>query len=215
MKIGELVSRPAREWKAVKGSELRKAYQQMKHAMSERAKTFAKHGEEARTMPSSRGLTEGQLRQEIKKASAYMRTDYSSYKSWKSASQKKLEDMQEALPELNLKTVNDLKQFGEFMNDMERKYAIIQYDSDEAKKIYQESMRKNKDPDEAARLFFEQGTRLGVSPNKFMRNYEYWKENADILKELTPIRKREGSRATKPSDYARQIEKIKKNRRGS
>ena len=217
MNVKQLVhNTSARQWKEMTGKQVREAYQTLKHALKERSKTFAKHGEEMkRVLPSSRGLTEGQIRQKAMSAAAYMRGDVSSYKGWQKSASKKLQDMQEAMPEMKFETVNDVRKFGKFMNEMKDRYSIIQYDSDEAKKIYQASMRKNQDPDEVAKLFFEEGTRLGVSPSKFMRNYEYWKENAEYLSELTPIKKRAGSRATKPSDYARQIERIKKNRRGS
>ena len=215
MKLKDLYNMPARNWKTMGESELRRSYQQMKHAMKERAKTFAKYGEEGKTLPSSRGLSLDQMRTKLKEAAKHLRSDVSTYKGWKAEAEQKLSDMQEALPELNLKSVQDLRDFGEFMNDMKEKYKSIHYDSDEAKKIYQQAMRLNIDPDEAAKAFFEEGTRLGVSPSKFMRNYKYWEENIKYLKDVEPIKQRAGSRALKPSDYARKLERIRSKRKGS
>ena len=215
MKLKSLLDKSAREWESMSAPELRKSYQQMKHAMKERAKTFSKYGEEGRVLPSSRGMSEKDMRKQIKEAARHLRSDVSTYKGWKSDAEQKLKDMQEALPELNLKTINDLRQYGNFMNEMKRKYEIIKYDSDEAKKIYQQSMRKRWNPYDVASTIIEEADRLHVDPSKFMRNYEYWAENIQYLKDVSPIKQRPGSRALKPSDYARKLERERKKRRGS
>lgn len=197
MKLKNLIQQSAREWSAMSGSELRKAYQQVKHAMSERAKTFAKHGQEGRTLPSSRGLSESELRTKLKSASAYMRGRRSTYSGAQQSALDKLHQMQAAMPEMGFKTVEDVAKFGDFMNEMEERYKAIQFPSMSAKKLYQEAQR------------------LNVDPRKFMRNFDYWQDHINDLEKLDPIRQREGSRALKPSDYARKIEGGRYTRKGS
>ena len=197
MKLKSLIEQSAREWSAMSGSELRKAYQQVKHAMAERAKTFAKHGQEGRVLPSSRGLSEADMRAKLKSASAYMRGRRSTYAGARQSALDKLHQMQEAMPDMGFKTVEDVAAFGDFMNEMDDRFAGIKYDSMDAKKLYKEAQR------------------LNVDPKKFMRNYDYWMDHIDDLAKQQPIRQREGSRALKPSDYARKIEGGRMRRKGS
>ena len=197
MKLKSLITQSAREWSSMSGSQLRKAYQQVKHAMKERAKTFAKHGQEGRTLPSSRGLSESELRTKLKSASAYMRGRRSTYSGAQQSALDKLHQMQAAMPEMGFKTVEDVAKFGDFMNEMEERYKAIQFPSMSAKKLYQEAQR------------------LNVDPRKFMRNFDYWQDHINDLEKLDPIRQREGSRALKPSDYARKIEGGRYTRKGS
>lgn len=197
MKLKSLIEQSAREWSAMSGSELRKAYQQVKHAMAERAKTFAKYGQEGRVLPSSRGLSEYDLRTKLKSASAYMRGRRSTYGGWKQSEADQLHKMQEAMPDMGFETPDDLRKFGDFMNEMDDRFGNIKYDSMDAKKLYKEAQR------------------LNVDPKKFMRNFEYWMDHVDDLAQQQPIKQREGSRALKPSDYARKIEGGRMRRKGS
>ena len=197
MKLQDLVEQSAREWSAMSGSQLRKAYQQVKHAMKERAKTFARHGQEGRILPSSRGMSETELRTKLKSASAYLRGRRSSYQGWKQSESEQLQRMQEAMPDMGFETPDDLRKFGEFMNDMDDRFGNIKYDSMDAKKLYKEAQR------------------LNVDPKKFMRNFDYWMDHVDDLAKQQPIRQREGSRALKPSDYARKIEGGRMRRKGT
>ena len=197
MKLKSLIDKSACEWTAMSGTELRQAYQQVKHAMKERAKTFAKHGQEGRVLPSSRGLSESEMRTKLKSASAYMRGRRSTYRGWKQSENEQLQRMREAMPDMGFETPDDLRRFGEFMNEMDDRFGNIKYDSMDAKKLYKEAQR------------------LNVDPKKFMRNYEYWMDHISNLEKMSPIRQREGSRALKPSDYARKIEGGRYARRGS
>ena len=197
MKLKSLIELNAREFSALTGSELRKSYQQMKTAMTHRAQTFAKHGLEGRRMPSSRGLSESELRSEMRKAAAYMRGKRSSYSGYQQIESERLQRMQEAMPDMGFETEADLRKFGKFMNDMSDRFGSIKYDSNDARKLY------------------KQAQRLNVDPDKFMRNYEYWMDHIEDLEKATPIKQREGSRALKPSDYARQIKGGRINRKGS
>ena len=200
MKLKNLIEQSAREWSAMSGTELRKAYQQVKHAMKDRAKTFVKHGEGslAKVLPSSRGLTEEQMQTRLKTASAYLRNEQrSKYAGWHESAVNKLHQMQAAMPDMGFKTIEDVRKFGNFMDEMEDRYRNIQYDSMTAKKLYKEAQR------------------LNVDPTKFMRNFEYWMDHVDDLAKQQPIRQREGSRALKPSDYARKIEGGRMRRKGS
>ena len=197
MKLKSLITQSAREWSSMSGSQLRKAYQQVKHAMKERAKTFEKHGLEGRVLPSSRGLSETELRNELKTASAYLRGRRSTYAGHQQSAIEHLHRMQEAMPEMGFETVEDVQKFGAFMNEMDERYKAIQFPSMSAKKLYQEAQR------------------LNVDPRKFMRNFVYWQDHINDLEKLDPIRQREGSRALKPSDYARKIESWRYTRRGT
>ena len=198
MKLKDLVDKKnARQLEKLTGSELRKTYQQVKHALKERAKTFAKHGQEGRMLPSSRGMSESEIKDRLKTAAAYMRGRRSTYAGAQASAQEQLHQMQSAMPDMGFKTVDDVKKFGKFMNDMEDRYKNIQYDSMTAKKLYKEAQR------------------LNVDPQKFMRNFDYWMDHVKDLEKMDPIRQREGSRALKPSDYARKIEGGRMTRRGS
>ena len=143
MKLKSLMDKSAREWSAMSGTELRRAYQQVKHAMKERAKTFAKHGQEGRVLPSSKGLSESEMRTKLKSASAYLRGRRSTYGGLKQSESEQLRRMQEAMPDMGFKTPDDLRQFGDFMNEMDDRFGNIKYDSMDAKKLYKEAQRLN------------------------------------------------------------------------
>ncbi len=197
MKISQLIERSARDWNQLSSKELRQSYQQVKHVLAERAKTFAKHGAEGRTLPSSRGLSDADIRTALKEASAYMRGKVSTYKGYAAYQNQRLKAMQDAMPEMGFKTREDVAKFGKFMDEMDDRYGNIKYDSHDAKKLYQQAQR------------------LNVDPNKFMKNFDYWMDHVEDLEDLKPIKQRAGSRALKPSDYARKIKNKKKERKGS
>lgn len=200
MKLRELVdTKSARDWNRITGDDLKKAYQQMKASIRSRAKTFAKHGMPVKrsNLPSMRGMDEETMRDILKDTAAYMRGKVSSYRGYMAYQKTRLSAMQNAMPEMGFKTVEDVAKFGKFMNDMEDRFGNIKYDSNNAKKLYQQAQR------------------LNVDPKKFMKNYEYWAEHVEDLEKMKPIKQRAGSRALKPSDYARKIKNQKKERKGS
>ena len=54
--------------------------------------------------------------------------------------------------------------------------------------------------------------RLNVNPRQFVKNFEFWMQNLEELKEIDPINQRKGSRALKASDYAQKIERQRQRR---
>ena len=197
MKVAQLKELSAREWSKMSSSELRKSYQSIKHALAERNKTFRKHGLEGRTLPSSRGLSDTEIRQLAQTATAYMRGRRSTYAGRQASAEDQLHKMQKAMPDMGFETVDDVRKFGKFMDEMDDRFGEAGYPSSQAKKLYKEAQR------------------LNVDPKKFMRNYDYWIDHIKDLEKATPIRQRAGSRALKPSDYARQISKMRAYREGS
>ena len=122
----------------------------------------------------------------------YLRTPESTYKGYQKAVADRMAAYNETLSKSEhhreqFKTIEDFDRFGTFMKEAAERFLDFQKASDQVYEMY------------------EQAQRLGVDPNQFLKNYDYWEKHLEKLQEAETIN---WSRTGKPvyaSDYARQL----------
>ena len=194
MKAKEIINLAAYQVNKLTGGALNEAYQTLKSVFNKRAKTFRKHGAERalppgfrKGMPSSKGLSEAEKLQTLKSAAAFMRGSRSSYSGWKRSELEQMDSLNEALDGVyHFDSMDDFRKYGEFMGEMQTRLG-------EMWKVQSSQIRE---------LYF-QSQRLGVDPQQFTKNFEYWMKHAEELQKATPLQYK--GRGVKASDYARQL----------
>lgn len=197
MSIKQIIGMAAYQVNKLQGKTLDAAYTELRSAFNKRVAVFRKHGAETALperfrgsgMPSARGLEQSEKLDVLKSAAAFMRGSRSTYTGWKKSEVEQMENLNEALGEdYEFKSLEDFKKYGEFMGEMQARMGDMwHYASNQVRELY------------------FQADRLGVDPMQFQKNYEFWMEHLDELEKAKPIRKREGSRDLKASDYARKL----------
>ena len=189
MKVSEILGTSYKELSKLSRGELVKAFGSLSHALKERGKTFAKHGEQApkyqKGLGSSRGLSASEIAEKVSSAAAYMRGKLSGYRGYMEAAEDKRQKIQEAMPDLDLSTIDKLRAYGMFMDEMKMRYP--------------EHMAASSD---SIRDMYREAQRLNINPEQFVKNFNYWSEHIADLERARPLNY---SRELKPSDYARQL----------
>lgn len=190
MKVSEILGTSYKELSKLSRGELVKAFGSLSHALKERGKTFAKHGEQApkyqKGLGSSRGLSASEIARKVSSAAAYMRGKLSGYRGYMEAAEEKREKMQQAMPDLDLSSIDKLREYGRFMNEMSERYP-----------------EHFKASSNAIRDMYKEAQRLNVNPEQFVKNFNFWAEHIDDLERARPLNYK--SRSARPSDYARQL----------
>ena len=182
----------ASEWKSIKGENLRKSYQQVKEILHKRAKVFEKHGMAApfAPLPSSRGLSEKQMRAELKEALSnvdYARRTYSGYAKAEKIRKSKIEKAFKEKFGWYPKTPAEWRRFDDFMKEMEARYGDMNgFLSSSAVRIYAQALR------------------IGGDPRQFMKNFDYWEAHIRDLEKAKPVKSRSAT-PPKPSYFARKL----------
>lgn len=194
--LQSLIDMNTRELKALTGKELRSAYKAAAASIRGRVKGFKAAGEleavpeKYRNVPKIGSFdTEAEMRQALKEQLGYIRGEVSYIKGYERVMSRRAQSVASKLG-LNFKSNADWKKFGYFMGDMEKRLKKMWgATSDFAVDLYKQSQR------------------LNLNPVQLMRNYEYWIDHLEELKEVNPI---EGRHAT-PSDYIKKakLESIK------
>lgn len=191
----------ARELAELSRADLRASYQNLRKITSSRVSTFEKHGAiEAvpqalrQRLPSSRGLSDEDVLQSIRETLGWIRGKRSTYSGYQATQEDFRSKMQESMPDLDLSTPEKMKDFGEFMGEMQQRYGEMWHRgiSNQARDIYRDMVKLNKDP------------------RKFMQNYDFWKQNVEAVnkeKELTRAGGRR--RSTTMSTYLNQLKRGK------
>lgn len=221
MKLSDLIDASAISLSKLSKSEIRQAYQIVKSAVRTRSKTFVKHGKETGIpkwlrggLPSSVGAAPEDLALDLKKALGWLHGENSKYAGYLEMIENRRRKMQEAMPDMDFSTVDKLEKFGHFMEEIRDKYGdMAGYVSTQAQDFYNEYVDKIGGNSVEAGALYGEAMRLNVDPRQFVKNFEFWMQNLEELKEIDPINQRKGSRALKASDYAQKIER-KRQRRG-
>lgn len=194
MKAKEIINLAAYQVNKLTGGELSEAYQTLKSVFNKRAATFRKHGAEKalpsefrQGMPSSRGMTEAEKLQTLKDISAFMRGERSSYSGWKRSELEQMDQLNESLGgDYHFDSLEDFKRYGEYMGEMQSRLGEMwKFQSSQIRELYFQSQR------------------LGLDPQQFNKNYEYWLAHAEELQEAKPLQYK--GRGVKASDYARKL----------
>jgi len=196
MKLKDIIGMAAYQVNKLKGSTLSTAYTTLRGVYQKRAAVFKKHGAETALpagfrsgMRSASDLTDAEKLQDIKAISAWMRGSRSTYTGWKRSEIDQMEKLNDLLDgDFEFKSLDDFRKYGEFMGEMQARYGDMwKYASSQVRELY------------------FQAERLGVKPEMFQKNYEYWMEHLEELQRAKPIQWKPGARELKPSDYARQL----------
>ena len=192
-KLSELYSMSAPELASLSSKDLRKNYQNIKNIVKSRINTFEKHGIKIpgevgkKGLQSSRGREDAELLQDMKDALAWMRNKRTTLAGYKELQEDFREKMQQSMPDMDFSTPEKMRDFGEFMGEMQDRYDKMWSGiSNQARDIYREAVRLNTDP------------------RAMMRNYDYWTKHMKELKAADPIQHR-SERQLKPSEYARKL----------
>lgn len=184
--LASLIEANTRQLNALSGKELRSAYKASAASLRGRLKGFEAAGEieavpeKYRNVPKIGSFeTEAEMRQALKEQLGYIRGEVSYIKGYERVISKRAQSVGRKLG-LHFKSNADFKKFGKFMGDMQtRLKSMWGGTSDFAVDLY------------------KQAQRLNLDPTQLMRNYEYWVDHLENLKEVNPI---EGRHVT-PSDY--------------
>lgn len=197
MKIIDIISMPAYKVNKLESAALGSAYTVLRSAFNKRVRTFAKHDavralpfQFRKGMPSARNLSDEEKLRLLKEASAFMRGSRSSYSGWKRSEIEQMESLNESLDGVfHFNNLEEFRKYGEFMGEMQTRAGTM-WGGGESSQVRE--------------LYFA-SQRLGIDPNQFLKNYEYWLEHAEKLQKAKPIEWNSSGRKVKASDYARQL----------
>lgn len=166
-------------------------YTKLRRSVYRRGKTFEKKGlsqpvpASLRNMPTVRNASQRQIDDALSYAESYMTgTIYTA-----AGYQKYLNEQRTTWGErMGLDrplTKAEHERFGRFMGDMQKRMGS----------------NWDKVSSQAAQMFAE-AMRLNLNVNQFRRNFDYWSDHIDKLKDAKPINRSSG---VKPSDYIKQL----------
>ena len=197
--LAGLIQAPGSFIKSLTGAELRQAYKSAAAALRGRRGAFERAGElsafEARYQSGVPGVgsfeSEAQMRSALGFALTPLGGQSSTYSGYQKAQQKRRASYEKTTGR-KFGSMKDFNKFGNFMGEMQtRLKSMWGPASDFVVDLY------------------NQAERLDLNPEALMKNFEYWRDHLDDLKEMDPIEGRKKSLT--PSDYIRKakLEKIK------
>lgn len=197
-KLAALIQAPGSFIKNLSGQELRAAYKSAAAALRGRRGKFESAGKlsafEARYQHGVPGVgsfeSEAQMRQELSTALSYLGARESTYSGYQKAQQKRRASYEKTTGR-KFGSMSDFNKFGNFMGEMQTRL----------KSMFGPASDFIVD-------LFNQAERLDLNPEALMKNFEYWRDHLDDLKEMDPIEGRKKSLT--PSDYIKRarLEKI-------
>lgn len=184
----------ARELKQLSPETIKSTYVSARKAVNARIKTFKKAGLESVIdsdirggIPQMKGQSVEQLIDRLTEIGSWTSKAKSTVKGYQAMQESFRSKMQDAMPDLDLSTKEKLDAFGEFMGEMQDRYGEFWHGvSNQARDIYREALRLNTDP------------------RAMMKNFDYWADHIEDLKDADPIRTR-SDRPIRPADYARKL----------
>lgn len=200
IKLNELKNMTAREVSHMGHAGIREAYQTLKKITGSRISTFKKHGAGEAVpdwlhsgLQSSRGRTDAELVQDMRKALGWIRGKRSTYKGYEQTQEDFRQKMQESMPDLDLSDEDKMKDFGNYMGEMQERYGEMWHAiSNTVRDIYRDLTRLNKDP------------------KQFMSNYDYWVNEMERINAEKAAQHIGGRRrSTTLSTYMRQLKRGK------
>ena len=197
-KLAALIQAPGSFIKNLSGQELRAAYKSAATALRGRRGKFERAGElsafNTRYQHGVPGVgsfeSEAQMRQELSTALSYLGARESTYSGYQKAQQKRRASYEKTTGR-KFGSMSDFNKFGNFMGEMQTRL----------KSMFGPASDFIVD-------LFNQAERLDLNPEALMKNFEYWRDHLDDLKEMDPIEGRKKSLT--PSDYIKRakLEKI-------
>lgn len=187
-----LIAAPGSVIKNLSGAELRTAYKSAAAALRGRRGKFERSGELSAFNPRYRsgvpGLAsfenEGQMRQELSFALTYLGARESTYTGYKKAQQKRMRSYEKTSGR-KFKSLEEFNKYGQFLGEMQTRL----------KSMY----GAQSDFIALPGGLYDQAVRLNINPEALMKNYEYWRDHLDDLRQMDPIEGRK--KKLTPSDY--------------
>ena len=183
----------------MKRNELVQAAATVRKALRSRASTFAKHDAEAafpfediEDLPTAADFeNRSELLSWLSDALKFLnKPEESTYRGYMAAVNARMAAYNETLNQEGRKgfdTLEDFNRFGKFMGEAQERFRDFSVVSDQVVEMY------------------DQAERLGVDPEQFMRNFDYWKTHLEDLQDATPIEWQRKGKPVYASDYARQL----------
>lgn len=192
MAVKDLLEMSASQLSALEGAELRRAFKSVSASLRMRRQAFVKHGSLSGMPEKYRGGirkagsfdTEAEMRAYMRQGLAYMRGKVSTYKGYEESRQKRKEHL-EKITGHTFSSMAEYNRWGNFMGEMqERLKASWKAVSNLAWELYDEA------------------DRLNLEPEQLMKNFEYWADHLEDLKEAEPLKR---NRNLRPSDYLKAL----------
>lgn len=198
LKLGQLMEMTAREMAGLSSSELRQTYQSMRKIVNSRINTFRKHDigeavpEKLRPgLGSAKGRSDTALLAEMKQYLAWMRGKRSTYRGYQESREDFRQKMQEAMPDLDLSTAEQMDAYGRFMGEMQERYGEMWHNiSTIVRDLYRDLTKLNEDP------------------RQFMKNYDYWSQHVEEINEAKRAAHAPGRRRS--SQLSTYVNKLKR-----
>ena len=198
--IKRLQEKTKRELEQFSEQTIRSTYTSLRKAVASRVRTFEKAGlgsvlpEHIREgLAPQGGRSVEDLLNDITSVTAWTRGKASTVKGYKEARESFREKMQDAMPDMDLSDEDKMDDFGEYMGEMQERYGEMWHAISEA-----------------ARDVYRDQTKLNQDPRKFMRNYEYWRQNVQAVNDAKNAARAGGRRrSTKLSTYMNQLKRGK------
>ncbi len=191
--------------KAARAGESRDIFRALKNSLDSRIRTYTKAGAKdklpkaIKNITGVRGKSEEAIIKDIRSMMTFMSdTERGTYKQYRKTIDERKSAMEDYInrmreremdvdEEFSFEDDEDYSAFGNFMGDMQSRYGSGE-------------MWKEVSGESAA--LFAEGKRLGLDPNQFLRNYDYWVDHLKDLESADPI---QTGRKLYPSDYARKL----------
>lgn len=171
------------------GAGLESAYRSVAASLRGRRSQFIKHGHLKgfkqsfqKGIPSKSSFeTPGEMRDFVKEGLRYLRGSISTWSGYKKDLDQRRQQYEKTSGK-KFRTQEEFDQFGKFMDEMELRLGA-----------------SFKGQSNFIRDMFDESQRLHLDPSQLMKNFEYWRDHLDDLKNMDPIEGR--NRALRPSDY--------------
>ena len=192
MAIADLLEMSARQINALEGAELRRAYKSVSASLRLRRAAFEKAGK-ITGMPAKyrAGIrkagsfeTSSEMRDYMNQALGYMRGRRSTLKGYEKSESEQREAVERATKR-KFKSQEDYELWGEFMGEMQTRLGASW-----------------KAISKLAWELFDEAERLNLDPEQLMKNFEYWADHLEDLKEAEPLKR---GRDLRPSDYLKKL----------
>lgn len=191
MKLSEIIGMSARQIRTL-GSEIKqKLYTNLRRSVTQRGKAFERKGlkqkapKSVMNLPSFKNASEKQINEALSMAETYLTGNIYTAAGFEEYISESKQMWGERLGYGRPLTKAEYDRFGRYMGDMqERTGANWQHVSSQAAQLFAEALR------------------LNLNPDQFKRNFDYWSDHVDKLKNARPIDRPSG---VKPSDYIRQL----------
>lgn len=176
-KTKQLISMDPDRLNQLSGSELRQAFRQVRDVLRHRRTAFqakgltqAVPGRYKSGIPGLRDLkSETDIRQALREATAWMRGTTSTVSGYERAVPSRIEKLRHDTG-IDFQNQEQINKFDRFMKEVRDRYKEMKY----------------KPSDDALDLF-EQAQRLKINENQLLKNFEYWADHIDDLREAEPI----------------------------